>query len=137
MPIKNKQKQFTSKTRTRKMNRRQRKKLRVEEFKELVFTAWAKFGRALDEPAYDVLIDDFIAFIESRDLAVGGMGGSFPLAETDGVIQASDRRSPTEEDRQAVVTWLSLRPEVAEAGADDFVDGWHCVEYGQPGASER
>lgn len=128
MHTKKSQKQFTAKTRIRRMNRRQRKKLRLQEFKELIFTVRAKFDRPLDEEAYDPLLDDFITFIESRDLAVGGMGGRLPIAETDGVIQASTRRSPTEEDRQVVVAWLRLRPEVVDASADDFVDGWHCVE---------
>lgn len=114
------------------MNRRQRKKLRIGEFTEFVFTVRAKFDRALDESAYDLLLDDFIDFIESRDLIVGGMGGKFPLSETDGVIQALTRPSPTEGDRQAVITWLSLRPEVVKASADDFVDGWHCVEESSP-----
>lgn len=137
MPVKNVLKQVTTKTRIGKMNRRQRKKLRVGEFKELIFTVRAKFDRALDESAYDLLLDDFLAFIESRDLAVGGMGGKLPLTETEGVIQAWARNSPTEEDRQAVVTWLRLRPEVVEAGADDFVDGWHCVEESLSGADQR
>lgn len=109
------------------MSRRQRKKLRLQEFQELIFTVRAKFDRLLDENAYDPLLDDFIAFIESRDLGVGGMGGRLPLSETEGVIQAWKRRSPTEEDRRAVVEWLSSRSEVVEASADDFVDGWHCV----------
>jgi uncharacterized protein YggL (DUF469 family) len=130
MNNKKSQKQFTAKTRIRRMNRRQRKKLRLQEFQELIFTVRAKFSRPLDENAYDPLLDDFIAFIESRDLDVGGMGGRLPLSETEGVIQAWKRRSPTEEDRRAVVAWLSSRPEVVEASADDFVDGWHCVaEY--------
>ena len=130
MNNKKSEKQFTAKTRIRRMNRRQRKKLRLQEFQELIFTVRAKFSRPLDENAYDPLLDDFIAFIESRDLGVGGMGGRLPLSETEGVIQAWKRRSPTEEDRRAVVAWLSSRPEVVEASADDFVDGWHCVgEY--------
>lgn len=128
MHTKKSRKQFTAKTRIRRMNRRQRKKLRLQEFQELIFTVRAKFDRPLDESAYEPLLDDFIAFIESRDLGVGGMGGRLPLVATEGVIQAWTRRSPTEEDRQAVVAWLSSRPEVVEASADDFVDGWHCVD---------
>ncbi len=119
------------------MNRRQRKKLRLNEFQELVFTVRAKFGQPLDESAYESLLDDFLGFIESRDLSVGGMGGRLPLTATEGVVQAWTRRSPTEEDRQAVVAWLSSCPEVVEASADDFVDGWHCVVDRSIGESER
>lgn len=127
MNKKKSEKRFNTKSRIRRMSRRQRKKLRLQEFQELIFTVRAKFDRLLDENAYDPLLDDFIAFIESRDLGVGGMGGRLPLSEIEGVIQAWKRRSPTEEDRRAVVEWLSSRSEVVEASADDFVDGWHCV----------
>ena len=118
-------KQPTSKGRVRQLNQRQRKKLRLGEFQELVFLVRAKFLRPLDESAYEFLLDDFIEFIESRKLSVGGMGGHLPLSETDGTIQTWGRGSPSEDDRQAVVAWLIARSEVASASADDFVDGYY------------
>jgi uncharacterized protein YggL (DUF469 family) len=118
-------KQPTSKGRIRQLNPRQRKKLRLGEFQELIFLVRAQFHTPLDESAYIDLWTDFISFIEPRKLWIGGLGGSLPLSETEGMIQACGRGSPSEEDRQAVITWLRARPEIASASADDFVDGWY------------
>lgn len=109
----------------RRLNRRQRKKHRVGEFRELVFEVRAKFHQALDETAYDSFIDAFIGMIESRRLAVGGMGGRLPLVETDGMVSAACRGSPSDDDRRAVAGWLRQRAEVASAKAGDLVDGWY------------
>jgi hypothetical protein len=107
------------------LNRRQRKKLRLGEFQELVFEIRVRFHQPLDEAAYDPFLDAFIEFIESCQLAVGGLGGRLPLAETDGIISAWGRGSPVEEDRQAILAWLHERPEVAFAEVGEFVDGWY------------
>lgn len=107
------------------LNRRQRKKLRVGEFQELVFKVRMTFRQPLAEPAYDVLLDAFIELIESRRLIVGGLGGQLPLVEADGIVSAWGRGSPAEEDRQAVLDWLRHRPEVASAEVGEFVDGWY------------
>lgn len=112
--------------RLRCLNRRQRKKLRVGEFRELVFEVRMTFRRPLEEPAHAVLVDAFIDLIESRGLLVGGLGGRLPLDTTDGIISACRRGSPSEADRQAVVAWLLHRPEVASAEAGEFFDGW-CI----------
>ena len=90
----------------RRLNRRQRKKLRVGEFQEFVFEVRIQFRQHMDDVAHDVFLEGFIDLIESRRLAVGGMGGQLPLLETDGVVSACGRGSPTEEDRAAVVNWL-------------------------------
>jgi len=111
--------------RLRRLNRRQRKKLRLGEFQELVFEIRVRFHQPLDDTAYDPFLDAFIEFIESRQLAIGGLGGRLPLAETDGIISAWSRDSPSEEDRQAVLAWLHERPEVALAEVGEFVDGWY------------
>jgi len=118
-------KQGTSKGRIRQMNQRQRKKLRLGEFQECIFLIHVRFHQALDQSAYEPLLGDFIGFIVSRKLSLGGMGGSFPVIATDGMIQASGLGSPSEEDRQAVVAWFQARPEVSSAHADEFVDGWY------------
>lgn len=114
-----------SKGRLRQLNQRQRKKLRLGEFQEFIFQANARFHLPLDESAYEPFIDDFVEFLESRKLIIGGMGGRFPIATTDGFIQASGRGSPSETDRHAIVNWLLARPEMASASADEFVDGWY------------
>jgi uncharacterized protein YggL (DUF469 family) len=109
----------------RRLNRRQRKKLHVGEFQELVFEVRVQFRQLLDDAALDTFLDEFIEYIESRQLVVGGMGGQLPLTTTDGVVSTWGRGSPTEEDRSAVVNWLLQRPEVASAAAGDLVDGWY------------
>lgn len=109
----------------KRLNRRQRKKLRVGEFQELVFEIRMTFSQPLDEAAYDAWWDAFIGLIESRQLAVGGLGGRLPLTETEGIVSTQSRGSPTEEDRQAVLLWLQHRPEVASTEAGEFVDGWY------------
>ncbi len=109
----------------RRLNRRQRKKLRVGEFQELVFEVRVQFRQPMDEAAYDAFLDGFIEIIESRHLAVGGMGGQLPLMETDGVVSAWGRGSPTEGDRAAIVDWLRQWSGVASADAGDLVDGWY------------
>ena len=114
----------------RSLNHRQRKKLRVGEFQELVFEVRVQFHQSMGDAAYDAFLDGFIDLIESRQLAVGGMGGQVPLLETDGVVSAWGRGSPTEEDRAAIVEWLRQRRDVASADAGEFVDGW----YGWEGA---
>lgn len=109
----------------RRLNRRQRKKLRVGEFQELIFEVRVQFRQAMNDAAYDVFLDGFIELIESRRLAVGAMGGQLPLFQTDGVVSAWGRGSPSEADRAAVVDWLQQRPEVAHAEAGDLIDGWY------------
>lgn len=107
------------------MNRRQRKKLRLGEFQELVFEIRVHFSRSLGCESYDLFLDDFIALIESRHLLVGGMGGQLAIDETSGVVAGCGRDSPTEEDRQAILGWVKLRPEVSSAEAGDLVDAWY------------
>lgn len=109
----------------RRLNRRRRKKLHVGEFQELVFEVRVQFRQPMDDAAHDAFLGGFIELIESRQLAVGGMGGQLPLTATDGVVSTWGRGSPTEEDRSAVVNWLLQRPEVASAAAGDLVDGWY------------
>lgn len=122
----------TSARRLHRLNRRQRKKLRLGEFQELIFEVRVAFREPLDEAAYDRFIDGFIDFIESRKLLVGGMGGRLPLAETDGMIAARGRGSPSDEDRRAVLAWLEARPEVVQAEAGEFVDAWHSWDTLEP-----
>lgn len=109
----------------KRLNRRQRKKLRLGEFQEHVFDARMTFRHPLDEPAHGGLLDAFIDLIESRRLIVGGLGGRRPLVETDGIVSACRRGSSAEEDRHAVLDCLKHRPEVARAEVSEFVDGWY------------
>lgn len=118
-------KHLTSTGRLHHLNRRQRKKLRLGEFQELIFEVRMAFKAPLDDANYEPFLDAFIDFIEMRRLAVGGLGGRLPLSETDGMISAWERGSPSDEDRQAVLAWLQARSEVAQAEVGEFVDGWY------------
>ena len=109
----------------RRLNQRQRKKLRVAEFTEYVFEVELKFGQALDGKSYDRFIDDLSGFLEQRGLLGGAFGGHMPLTETSGVITTVERGSPAEEDRDAVEQWLRARSEVAQVRVLELSDGWH------------
>lgn len=121
----------------RRLNRRQRKKLRVGEFRECVFEVRMVFRLPLEETAHTELLDAFIAMIESRGLVVGGLGGRLPLTRTDGVIAARGRGSPSEADRQAVLEWLTKRSEVERVDAGELVDGWYGWDDAVPNAQTR
>jgi uncharacterized protein len=116
---------YRSKRCVRRLNRRQRKKLRVEEFQEYVFEVRVWFGQAMADVAHDLFLDAFIEMIEARDLCVGGMGGLLPLEVTDGMIGAVGRKSPTVDDQNAVLVWLQQRSEIAKVEVGDRVDAWH------------
>jgi uncharacterized protein YggL (DUF469 family) len=114
-----------STSRMRRLNARQRKKLRVGEFKEHCFDIELVFHSPMRGEPYHDFINDFFGFLEQRNLLGGGFGGQEPFSETEGVIANIERGSPTEEDREAVVQWLRGRPEVVDARAMDFKDAWH------------
>jgi uncharacterized protein YggL (DUF469 family) len=118
-----------STSRMRRLNSRQRKKLRVGEFKEHCFDIELVFNSPMRGEPYHDFINDFFGFLELRGLLGGGFGGKEPFSETEGVIANIDRGSPTEEDREAVVQWLRGRPEVVDARAKDFKDAWHGYKF--------
>lgn len=119
------QRDHRSTSRMRRLNSRQRKKLRVGEFKEHCFDIELVFQSPMRGDPYHDFINDFFGFLEQRKLLGGGFGGKEPFSETEGVVANIDRGSPTEEDREAVVQWLRARPEVVDARAKDFKDAWH------------
>lgn len=119
---------FCDPKRLHRYNRRQRKKLHIGEFQELVFKASVSFDPPLDAEAFDRFLDDVIEFVESRNLGLWGLGGCAPLSETSGLIQAdykSPLLSPTEEDRQALLVWLQSYPQASSAHVSEFVDAWY------------
>jgi uncharacterized protein YggL (DUF469 family) len=115
-------KQIPSAQKLARLNRRQRKKLRVGEFQELAFEVTIRFHQPMEDPQLDAFMDSFIDLMESRRLAVGG-GGS--RMGTKWFVSTWDRGSTTEEDRQTVLDWRLRHPEVADAQAGAFVDGWY------------
>jgi uncharacterized protein YggL (DUF469 family) len=118
-----------SASRMRRLNPRQRKKLRVGEFKEHCFDIELVFHTPMRGEPYHDFINDFFGFLEQRGLLGGGFGGREPFSETEGVIANIERGSPDEEDREAVVQWLRGRPEVVDARAKDFKDAWHGYSF--------
>jgi uncharacterized protein YggL (DUF469 family) len=114
-----------SSSRMRRLNPRQRKKLRVGEFREHCFDIELVFHAPMRGEPYHDFINDFFGFLEQRSLLGGGFGGKEPFTETEGVIANIERGSPSEDDRVAVVEWLRARPEVVDARAHDFKDAWH------------
>ena len=54
----------------RRLNRRQRKKLRVGDFQELVFEVRVQFHQPMEDAAHDAFLDGFIEIIESIVIVV-------------------------------------------------------------------
>jgi len=114
-----------STSRMRRLNARQRKKLRVGEFREHCFDVELVFHSPMRGEPYHDFINDFFGVLEERGLLGGGFGGREPFSETEGVVARIERGSPSEADREAVIAWLRARPEVVDARAKDFKDAWH------------
>lgn len=114
-----------STSRMRRLNARQRKKLRVGEFQEHCFDVELVFHNPMRGEPYHDFINDFFGALEERGLLGGGFGGREPFSETEGVVARIERGSPSEADREAVIAWLRARPEVVDARAKDFKDAWH------------
>jgi uncharacterized protein YggL (DUF469 family) len=111
--------------RVRRLKTRQRKKQRVGEFQELSFEVDLVFHAPMNGEPYDDFLNAFARFLESRNLLAGGFGGPLPLVETGGVVARTERGSVTEDDAQAVVTWLRARPDVVDAKASHLFDAWY------------
>lgn len=109
----------------RRLNQRQRKKMRVGEFTEYVFDVELTFREPIEGRQYGSFIVGLFDFLEQRGLLGGGFGGHRPLTATSGVITTMERGSPTEEDREAVAQWLRVCPEVADVRVLEMTDGWH------------
>jgi uncharacterized protein YggL (DUF469 family) len=114
-----------STSRMRRLNPRQRKKLRVGEFQEHCFDVELVFHNPMRGEPYHDFVNDFFGALEERGLLGGGFGGREPFSETEGVVARIERGSPSEADREAVIAWLRARPEVVDARAKDFKDAWH------------
>lgn len=114
-----------SKRRLSRLNRRQRKKLRVGEFQELGFWVELKFKTALDDAALDAFCDAVYPALAAQGLQIGGLGGWLPLAETDGFVGTLGRGSVSEAQRAAAAAWLKAYPAVAQVRVSAWVDAWY------------
>ncbi|EKO3498059.1 YggL family protein [Vibrio fluvialis] len=100
-------------------SKRLRKKLYVGEFQVLGFAFSCKVNTD-DDTQYDVLLDSFIDFIESRNLV---MGGGANHESFDGFVVAEGRYdSATDEDRAAVEKWLSEQVMCSQVQVEALVD---------------
>jgi uncharacterized protein YggL (DUF469 family) len=111
-----------SKSRARRLNPRQRKKLRLGEFQELVFALHWTNQQGLSEAELDAQLDELIELIESRGLL---FGGGFSPNGGDGIVTRAGRSSTSAADRDALVKWLRNHRAVLAVEAGEFVDGWY------------
>jgi uncharacterized protein len=109
----------------KKYNRRQRKKLCRGEFQEMGFVVSARLKQRLSPEEQDAFVDAYIQHaIDANRLLFGGGFGD----ETDfsGFVVADRmRQSVTEEQREAVQTWLVARDELTDVSVGPLRDAWH------------
>ncbi|EJY4342147.1 YggL family protein [Vibrio cholerae] len=100
-------------------SRRLRKKLYSDEF--TVYGISVSCDLIIDKASeYDVFIDEFIDFVETRNLMLGG-GASH--SKFDCFVVAEGRYdSVTEDDRVAIETWFINKPECANVEVSTLVD---------------
>ena len=100
-------------------SKRVQKKLFIGEYAVLGFEVSGKFTQG-QESDFDSDFDDFIDFIESRNLC---FGGGYTGQEFDGFITAIDLRgSTTEDDRKTVESWLSSQDKLSNIEVGSLVD---------------
>lgn len=107
-------------------NRRQRKKLRIGEFRELGFSVSSELRAPLDDQQRDALVDLFLAeCIEANGMLFGG-----GINETlDGYVTADgNRSSATDRHREIVGSWIASRPEFSSADIAPLSDAWYPPE---------
>lgn len=97
-------------------SRRLRKKLHVGEFQEFGLAFKARIKAGSNEVVFvDALLDDFI---DPRGLEFGGWANG-------GFVSKTERGNVTEEDRTALIDWLSKRPEVEAVMMSGPLDAWY------------
>ncbi|MDH1470562.1 50S ribosome-binding protein YggL [Shewanella sp. GD03713] len=100
-------------------NRRLRKKLYSDEFTVYGFSVFCDLSIE-DEPEYDVFIDEFIDFIEARNLMIGG---GVSHSKFDCFVVAEGRYgSVTHEDRAEIEMWFMNKPECKNIKLSSLVD---------------
>ncbi len=97
--------------------RRVQKKLFLGEFAVYGFEI---SGKVALESEFDDFFDNFIDFIESRNLC---FGGGYTTNYFDGFITHIERYgSASEEDRQEIENWLSSRGNLTDIKANGLID---------------
>jgi len=97
-------------------SRRLRKKLHVGEFQEFGLAYKTRITPGSNEVLFvDALLDELI---DPRGLEFGGWAAG-------GFVSKAGRGSLTEDDRQALINWLSQRPEVEAIFISGPLDAWY------------
>lgn len=100
-------------------SRRQMKKLRIGEFRELGFTVSAELHRGLTSDEQEAFLSDLL------DQLIGARGLDYGGGVDVGFVSYLGRGSATEDDRAAVGSWLSARIEVRSVKVGPLQDAWH------------
>ena len=107
-----------------KRSNRLNKKLYVGEYAVLGFEVSFKLEK-MDEDTFDRFFTELVDFVESRELILGGAGGTQSF-----VIYVSSYgryTSTTEEDRSAFEQWLAERAFVVESNVASLSDAYYGV----------
>ena len=105
-------------------SRRLRKKLYVDEFAVYGFEFFCRLNIE-DASEHDSLLDEFIEFIESHGLV---MGGGANAKEFEGFVVSEGRYdSPSEKDRKAIDSWLNSHPKCYEVKVGSLVDAMYSM----------
>jgi uncharacterized protein YggL (DUF469 family) len=100
-------------------NRRLRKKLYLDEFAVLGFELSCSLSLKTEDD-FDSLMDQFVEFIETRELCMGGGGDTKSFS----AFICSNHRyvSATDEDRDAIANWLETNKTTSNAVVGKLVD---------------
>ena len=104
------------------MNKRQRKKYRLGEFRQLGFELRFCTPATWTDAEQGAFWDECIRQVEALRLAVGGGTGVCWEVFVTG-LHDQDSVSPAQ--RQALLDWLAVHPAVSEIVAGQLEDAWH------------
>ena len=102
------------------MKKRLAKKFRQGDYRELGFYVTYTIDSDTDE---EVLLDEILEMIESRELEIGGTTNSFFVTGS-GDTRTSRTARPTEDDRKYVETWL-LDKGMSDVKVWEMTDAWY------------
>jgi len=109
----------------KRLNLRQRKKMRVGEFTELGFSLKAQFIAGLDIEAQDALLDAWLSAVDQLGVS---FGGQFDGAGTlEGLVFPVSAVVVSDEVRTTLLDWLKARGEIAELESSVLFDLWHTM----------
>jgi len=99
------------------MKKRQRKKLRIEEFTEWGFDVDLEIDISeKDRQASNDFLDEVIEFVESQDLYIGGSSVEFYVCR---------KKTATEEDRVTMLDFLSNHKNVTNVKIAPLSNAWY------------